>query len=441
MRLSNAHSTIRYQRDLNKNYEYQNKLLETSDGSRLHRPSDDSVNYSKYLRYRSTSIENTQYRDNVQSGISWMKMADTALVNMKDIMLTLNEKTIQAANGTNNTDFDAVDTRAIGKEYLGKVQELVSLANMQKGDSYLFGGQSDLEPPYTISADKHKRGLSKTLDTEQAEFFGLEADGTGLSHQMLVLQGDDNQTYYLSTRSGKIYSEEFMKEGYKELLIQDQKHVNADKDAAGSLSEVPFDVSKYFEPTGELKQDPDTAISTTIGNMKLAYVEQYVVEYHGDAKHISMVKRNGSIDPAADTVNLTGQELFGSNIFDSTTSNNRINGVSSGTAALNDLLMVVAKMEEGDLNWLSSDAPTIASTTHAQLISAESKIASRQEVFETVSVMLANQEEKITSDISDASDTDISKLALDMMTMQTVYNMSLSVGGRILPQSLLDYLG
>jgi flagellar hook-associated protein 3 FlgL len=440
MRLSNAHSTIRYQRDLNRNYEYQNKLLETSDGSRLHRPSDDSVNYSKYLRYRSSSIENTQYRDNVQSGISWMKMADTALVNMKDIMITLNEKTIQAANGTNNTDTDAVDTRAIGKEYLGKVQELVSLANMQKGDSYLFGGQKDLEPPYTISAEKHKRGLSKTLDTEQAEFFGLEADGTGLSHQMLVLKGDDNQTYYLSTRSGKIYSEEFMKEGYKELLIQDQKHVDKDKDSVGSLS-GSFDVSEYFEHTGELKKDPDTTISTSLGDMKLAYVEQYIVEYQGDAKHISMVKRNGSIDPAADTVNLNGTEIFGSNIFDSTASNNRVNGASSGTAALNDLLMVVAKMDEGDLNWLSSDAPTIASAAHAQLISAEAKVASRQEVYETVSVMLANQEETITSDISDASDTDISKLALDMMTMQTVYNMSLSVGGRILPQSLMDYLG
>ena len=140
MRISSTQMVGRYQKQLNDSYEEQNKLMEQSDGSKLHRPSDDSVNYSKYLRYQNTDTENDQYQSNVKTGISWMKTADAAMVNMKDILTTLNEKTIQAGTDTNGD----TDIQAIGKEVLAKIQELVSLGNTQQGDRYMFAGQSDL---------------------------------------------------------------------------------------------------------------------------------------------------------------------------------------------------------------------------------------------------------------------------------------------------------
>lgn len=54
--------------------------------------------------------------------------------------------------------------------------------------------------------------------------------------------------------------------------------------------------------------------------------------------------------------------------------------------------------------------------------------------------MLTTQSETITSDINDVSGTDIAELAVKLMEAQTIYNLSLSVGGRILPSSLADYL-
>jgi flagellar hook-associated protein 3 FlgL len=54
--------------------------------------------------------------------------------------------------------------------------------------------------------------------------------------------------------------------------------------------------------------------------------------------------------------------------------------------------------------------------------------------------MLTTQNETITSDITDVSSTDVAQLAVKLMQEQTIYNMSLSLGGRILPQSLADYL-
>ena len=85
MRIGSYNSTMRYQGSINRTYENQTKLMEMSDGDRIHRPSDDCVGYSKYLRHSITYGENAQYQTNVQTAISWMKNTDSALVDMADV--------------------------------------------------------------------------------------------------------------------------------------------------------------------------------------------------------------------------------------------------------------------------------------------------------------------------------------------------------------------
>ncbi|MBO6291531.1 MAG: flagellar hook-associated protein FlgL [Selenomonas sp.] len=463
MRVSSTQMIGRYQKQLNDSYEDQTKLMEQSDGSRLHRPSDDSVNYSKFLRYQNTDTENDQFQSNVKTGISWMKTADAAMSNMKDLLTTIHEKTVQAATDTNGT----TDVQAIGKDVIAKIRELVSLGNTQQGDRYMFAGQSDLTQPFTITSAKVDRGLTKTLDDPQKNFFSTIADSKGNTYadskgnmaQMLVLNGDDGDTYYLSTTTGKVYTREFMDEGYKRKVGNGQTQVQ-DGDEVATLSSwsASTDVSKHFDKNGQIRTPLDSAVYPTadqnIGNkfsetisvdgknvkLSFATIKQYVVEYTGDDKKISMVKRNGTTDPTADTVNVTGQDLFGSDIFDNVNSGNQVNGSAGGTAALNDLLQVVAKMEAGDVNWLSSDGLTATDRAHVQVVEAETSAAARQNVYDSVSTMLDKQNETITEDISNCSDADVARLAIDLMIMQTIYNMSLSVGSRILPQSLADYL-
>jgi flagellar hook-associated protein 3 FlgL len=54
--------------------------------------------------------------------------------------------------------------------------------------------------------------------------------------------------------------------------------------------------------------------------------------------------------------------------------------------------------------------------------------------------MLDNQNVLIKQDVTDVSAVDVAALATKLMEEQTVYNMSLALGARILPQSLADYL-
>ncbi len=433
MRISSTQMVSNYLKQLNNSYNNQTKLMEQSDGSKLHRPSDDSVGYSKYLRYQISDNENSQYQSNVKTAISWMENSDSAMINMKDILTTINGKAQAAANETNTTS----DLQSIAKEVYAELQELVSLGNTQVGDRYLFAGQSDTTEPFTLSTTKVQRGETYTLSEKQSGFFS-DADTSGSLTQLLKLDGSDGSSYYLNTTNGNVYTEDFVKTGYADKISAGQTTV-ADGDKVGTI--IFGSVSTYFENTGKINSTGEgTRFSINVDgtdvDLTFATVEQQIVSYEGDFKYISMVKQNGSVDPTADTVNATGKDLFGTDIFDDANSGN----TASGSAALNNLLAMYEKLDTGDNHWMGEQGVTIASQAHSIVINAETKMAARQNVYSEVSSMLTTQSETITSDINDVSGTDIAELAVKLMEAQTIYNLSLSVGGRILPSSLADYL-
>ena len=449
IRVSSNQMVYGYQKQLNDANTRQTTLLEQGDGSKLHRPSDNPVDYSKFIRFDTSLNENEQYTDNVNSALAWMKASDAALVNITSIQTTFKEKTIAAANDTNNT----VDMAAIGKEMMAEIQEIVSLGNTMQGDSYVFGGQKDITRPFTLSEDQISRGIAKTLDETQQGFFAgnLGVEETGTLRQMLSLTGtytDSSgntvkETYYLNTVNGNVYTKDFVENGFKDKLAANSSATVAAGDEAGTLSGwgSTVKVSDYFKNTGEITanglafSDSITVNGTTV-TLTFDKIKQQVVSFTGDNKYVSMVKKNGTTEPSADTVNATAKEIFGTDIFDDTASGN----APSGTAMLNQMLTVHAKVVADDHIWLDTDGVTIADEAHAQTIKAETKMGARTQLYNSVNSMLTTQNEIITGDITNTSSTDVAKLAVQLMQEQTIYNMSLSLGARILPQSLADYL-
>ena len=445
MRIGSLQMVSRYQKQLNTAAEEQAKLMEQSDGQSLHRPSDDPVRYSNWLRYGTEQNENEQYKKNVEAGKSWMQRTDGAVSGMADIFKTLKEKTIQAAQSPHqDTDMDA-----IAKDMTAKLHEIVSLGNSQQGDRYIFSGQSDLTQPFLLSEKKVARGVPKTLDDQQSKFFN-NTNVSGRMKQMITLQGDDNNEYYLDTKTGDIYSYDFMKDGYKKKVAAGQTEVNPSADRAGTLGGA-FNVSDNFLNTGQIKDASTTppaaagkgagwSQSITVGgntvNLKLKTIDQQIVKYQGDFKQISMVKKNGAVEPTADTVNATAGDIFGTNIFDDENSGN----TQSGTAAINDMLTVAAKVDSSDVNWLISDGVTLADESHNNVVISQDHIAARHNVYKGMADILDDYAVSIKQDISDTNSTDVAKLAVQLMQASAIYNMSLSVGSRILPPTLTDYL-
>ena len=442
IRISSNYSVQRYQRDLNALDYTKTRLMEQGDGNKLHRPSDDSVGYSRYLRYNVSEGENNRYQDSVKAGVSWMNSTESSLSAMEDIQKTFKAKTIQAAN--DDKDEKGGDWPAIAREMKAGVEQIVSLGNTQLGDRYIFGGQSDLKQPFSISSpnDPKYRGVAKTLDDRQANFFNDVSNNNSADflHQMLSLDGADGNTYYMNTLNGKIYTKEFVQEGYKDLIAKGYK-TEAEAIAAGETTSVgnggvgPNFIKNNFKNTGEVK-NPGWTASANGTTLKFSTVRQQIVTYSGDFRYISMVKQNGSTEPTADTVNKTGADVFGRDLFDDKNSGNE----PSGTAMLNNMLTVHAKTQACDAHWLSSDGVSLADVANQVTLQAHTETGARSRLYTDMKDVLTNHQENITRDITDVSGTDVAELAMKMMQQQTIMSMSLAMGSRILPLSLVDYL-
>ena len=500
IRMSSNQFMYNYNYQLQNAYKRQTKLFEDADGGSLHRPSDDSVAYNRLLRYKDNLIENDQYQVNIKNAISWMHSSDSAMIHITDINKTFVTKAVHAANDDNNeTDWDA-----IAKEMEAEIQEIVSTANSQEGDRFLFSGQRDLLQPFNWEKNSDgavavaSRGLAKTLDGAQVNFFKNDGtkniDTNSVLSQMLTLNYNGD-TYYIDTQSGYVYEKEFVDDGYKEVFNNGQYDADPTKYAVGrfysdstgddenggseseeddenttTVTKYPVRVADYFTNQGIIRQVPVSddessdedgdEVATTNATIQILLfnnnssedsesesdseavtfnfttIQQKIVNYAGNMEYFSMAKLNGAVQPESDTVNVTGKDLFGTDIFDNEESGNEF----SGCALINDMLMVLAKTEAHDSHWMTSDGITVANVADSTMLVAQTHIGARSQLYTNVLTMLETQNDNITENITNVSSTDVAKLATDLMQAQTLYSMSLSLGGRILPLSLADYL-
>lgn len=486
MRVSSTMMVGNFLNAVNGNYENQSKLIEqNSTQQRLNRPSDDPADYSRYLMFSNDDVTNKQFTENAQNGVSWMKASDNAITNISDQMTTFIEQTNQAANGTNN----ASNNSATASQLLALLQETISQGNSQLGDRYLFSGQMDKTQPFKMSDTKVARGLTKTLDSDQADFFGksvkINSVDTKVSggvdvngvNQMLSLEGSDGNDYYLDPSTGYIFSQDFVQNGYKDKVSSGQKNVtaadavgrvdmgsstntvlanlpNADGTYGGSNPETIYSdqkaydtaastvrtnfINSYFDTqNGALKSGVSSNITQSIsGSSGLSFsfntIDQYVVNYVGDDNKISMVKLSGEADPTRDSVNVTGSDIFGKqDIF----------GASHGTATLNDMLGVVAEMDNGNQKWLSSDGITIANNAKDVLQKAQTSLASRNKAYTNAVSTMQSQNIVIQDNINNVNGVNTAELATKLITAQTIYNISIAMGKNVIPKSIADYLG
>lgn len=483
MRVSSTMMLQNYMNAVNGNYEQQAKLTEqNATQQRLNRPSDDPVDYSRYLSYTNNDVENQQYIENAQNGVSWMKASDNALTNIKSQFDTFVEQVNQAANGTNN---GTTDNPATASQLLAILQETISQGNQDLGNRYLFAGQKDKTQPFTISDTKVERGLTKTLDENQSSFFGKTVKINGVDtkvkggtqvgnlNQMLSLKGSDGGEYYLDPSTGYIFSKDFVQNGYKDKINAGQTSVtaadavgritlttssaladlpaNASELSAGNLSATTYAsqtdynnlttnvrsdfINQYFDNANNGALKGNSQITEAVNGSSLTFsfntISQYVVSYTGDDNKISMVKLSGDTDETRDSVNLTGTDVFGeSDIF----------GTSHGSATLNDLLTVVAEMDGGNQAWLSSDGITLANNAVTTLQKSQTSLASRQLAYSNAIDTMQNQNVVIKDNINNVNGVNTAEVMTQLLTAQTIYNISIAMGKNILPKSIADYL-
>lgn len=162
MVVKNNMSAVNTLNTLNKNSSALSKSLQkVSSGMRINSAADDASGYaiSERMRVQIRSLD--QDNKNTQNGNSMMKVAEGAVSSTVEILKTLKEKVINAANDT-NTD---ADRQTIQKELDQSIDQIDDNANVTYNGKYLVDGSHNNKTTYTSTALTNESMDAKTTGT------------------------------------------------------------------------------------------------------------------------------------------------------------------------------------------------------------------------------------------------------------------------------------
>ena len=196
MVVKNNMSAISTLNTLNKNSSALSKSLEkVSSGMKINSAADDASGYaiSERMRVQIRSLD--QANANTQAGNSMMKVAEGAVSSTVDILKTLKEKVINAANDTNTDD----DRATIQKELNQSIDQIDDNANVTYNGKYLVDGSKNTVGTITCTAMTNQ---SLNTATKAAS---LLTDLKNANGESLEIASTDKVTVSY-THQGKTYS-------------------------------------------------------------------------------------------------------------------------------------------------------------------------------------------------------------------------------------------
>ena len=174
MVVKNNMSALSTLNTLNKNTKALSKSLQkVSSGMKINSAADDASGYaiSERMRVQIRSLD--QANSNAQNGGSMMKVAEGAVSSTVEILKTLKEKAVNAANDT-NTD---ADRQTIQKELDQSIDQINDNANVTFNGQYLVDGSKNSATKATCTAlTNQSLGLNTKASTALTDLTARNGD-------------------------------------------------------------------------------------------------------------------------------------------------------------------------------------------------------------------------------------------------------------------------
>lgn len=117
-----------------------------SSGKAIRVPSDDPAGTATVMRLYTHLNQTQQYRDNVNSAVSWLEATDSVLNEVTEALHRGKELAVYGANGSHP---DAA-REALADEVDQIILHMADLANSTHTGLYLFAGNKTLTKPYDV---------------------------------------------------------------------------------------------------------------------------------------------------------------------------------------------------------------------------------------------------------------------------------------------------
>jgi flagellar hook-associated protein 3 FlgL len=389
--LNNIYNNVNYA--LHLHGEAMTRLQEqASTGSRINRVSDDpSAAYRVLgLNIQERSLEN--YADNLSEVVSLLDLSSTAIEEIASALTETQVRLTQIANGIYSEE--ARERAAAGINDI--LEQIVSLANTKHMGQYLFGGGNTASAPYLA-------------ERTNGEITTVTYQGSYENRNIEVAPG---------VRSSALY-------------VGDDVFRS---DARGELIFLGDSGAKAGTGTSTVRGDTWLTVTGSAGNYNLSIDDG-----------LTTFNTNGTDTNLAVTNSTTGEILYvdTTGITGATVDLVRAPGtydIFNTLVSIRDMLQNEKELSGAQVRELQDSALISLEEIRGLIVQAEVSVGSRVGFLENLKDSLKNLKYDAEDETTRLLEADIAEIAIDLSRRQLLYQMSLSVAGKLMSLSLLDFL-
>ena len=419
MVVKNNMSAINTLNTLNKNTNALKKSLEkVSSGMKINSAADDASGYaiSERMRVQIRSLD--QANQNAQNGGSMMKVAEGAVSSTVEILKTLKEKAVNAANDT-NTDSDRA---TIQKELDQSIDQINDNANVTFNGKYLVDGSHNKKTIATTT-----RMTNQSLSTATLKSTDLTALAARNGDSLNIHSTDTITVSYV--KDGKTYTSSAQVVDIGDLETAVSKLTGGAITIAGATSSIGVDGSKNAVNTAS-GENAITLTARTAGiDAQIAGFTMYITDNKGNVNKAA----NASLDAFEESIRAQNASEDNSIVL------------QVGTKAGQSIKVGLTDMKAHALGLQGTDGSTISVGTQAKANAAinaldaaiqkaldqQTTIGAAESRLEYTQANLTTASENVTSAESVIRDADMAK----EMTNYTKNNVLLQAAQSMLSQA------
>ncbi len=372
-----------------------------STGVRLHRPSDDPVDVSNALKLRTSGKQLTQFKKNIEDGLGYMSVTESAMDSMNNLLQRMRELAIQGSSDTIGEN----ERIFIQKEVNELSRQMIGLSVTQFKGDYVFNGTQTKTPPFSF--EKSSASTLEDYSNQKMAYFMADGAAPGSTVQLfegfsgapirtimpgslqLSVQGvryTEGVDYTLNYESGEITL-------FNPALLQDTNPGSAHY-AAGEFS-ISFDF---------ISQGKNIHGDTVSGQ--------------GD---VLREIENGIIMP----INITLEEVFNNSI--------------TGNTMIGTMIRFNQALHTNDQPGIQNSIDELTDSIKT-LLSARATNGARVNRFETTLERNEHQQVTTTALLSDLEDTKMAEAISKFVLAENIYNAALKSAARAIQPSLVNFL-
>ena len=365
---------------------------QASTGSRINRVSDDPSAAYRVMGLNTEQRALDNYTDNLSEIVSLLDLSSTVIQEIASSLTETRVRLTQIAGGIYSED--ARQRTAEGIDDM--LEQIVSLANTQHMGQYLFGGGDTTSAPYLV-------------ERTNGEITSVTYQGSDENRNVEVASGVSSSAFYVG-------DDMFRSDDRAELIF---------------LGETG---AKTGTGTSTVRGDTWLTVTGSAGNYSLS-IDDGQTTFNTDGTDTNLAVTNSATGEILyiDTTGITGagvDMVRAPGTYD----------VFNTLISIRDILRNEKGLSGDQLRQLQDSSLISLEEVNGLIVEAEVAVGARVGFLDNLKDSLKNLKYDAEDETTRLQEADIAQIAIDLSRREILYQMSLSVAGRLMSISLLDFI-